>query len=136
MEVVLRATRTAPEPVEVHLAELTASHVGRPASSAPAPALTSPAAAGARPTAVQVNAPYPNPAAGRATLTYELPEATAVRIALFDVLGREVAVLVDGEQPAGTHRHDLATAQLPSGLYVYRVQVGAHIRTHKLTVVR
>lgn len=44
---------------------------------------------------------YPNPFRGRTTVQFALPEASHVTLAVYDVLGRQVALLVDGELPAG-----------------------------------
>ncbi len=77
---------------------------------------------------------YPNPFGSRTTLSFTLPTAQAVRLAVYDVLGREVAVLVDGARPAGEQDVDFDASALPSGVYVVRV-VGAGFRAaQRLTV--
>ena len=81
-------------------------------------------------------APRPNPAAGSTRLGFETAAAGAVRLSVIDVLGREVAVLVDGERAAGTHHADLDTAALPAGLYVVRLRAGGREAIQRLTVVR
>jgi hypothetical protein len=79
---------------------------------------------------------YPNPSAGRVTLPFALPEAQPVRLAVYDVLGREVAVLVDGEVEAGRHEAVLGAAALPSGVYVVQMTAGERTLTQRLTLVR
>lgn len=81
---------------------------------------------------------YPNPfGAGGATIAYDLPQKTEVRIEVYDVLGRRVAVLVDGEeQPAGRQTVRFSGAGLASGLYLYRVRAGKHTATGQMTLVR
>jgi hypothetical protein len=64
---------------------------------------------------------YPNPSRGRASLTLELAAAQAVRIEVYDALGRRVAVLHDGEVAAGSHALVLDGSVLPAGVYVVRV---------------
>lgn len=61
----------------------------------------------------------PNPASGPAEVHFDLPTATAVRLVVRDLQGREVAKLVDGPRPAGTNHVSWNTraAALPSGLY-------------------
>ncbi len=61
----------------------------------------------------------PNPASGPAFVTFDLPRATDVRLVVRDLLGRVVAHLIDGPQPAGTNhvRWNARAAALPSGLY-------------------
>ena len=84
-----------------------------------------------------LHAPAPNPSAGGAlAVRYALPAAGPVRLALLDVLGREVAVLVSGEQAAGEQRAALAGRALAPGLYVLRLDAAGQVATQKLTVTR
>lgn len=78
---------------------------------------------------------YPNPASGAVTVAFELERAQEVQVAVFNVLGRRVAVLAEGAMPAGTQRLALDTAVLPSGTYVVRVQGERSAATRMLTVV-
>jgi hypothetical protein len=89
-----------------------------------------------RPAAIALQGSFPNPARERATIGYALPAETDLTIELYDLLGRRVAKLVDGRQPAGMHRVDLDASQLPSGTYFVRMTTGAVIETERLTVVR
>ena len=93
-------------------------------------------AAEALPEAVALLAPYPNPARGRATLTVELPAATEVRLAVYDGLGREVAVLAEGPLAAGAHVVAFDGSGLPSGVYLVRLTAGGVVATHRLTLLR
>ncbi|HLT47525.1 MAG TPA: T9SS type A sorting domain-containing protein, partial [Rubricoccaceae bacterium] len=56
-----------------------------------------------------------------------------VRLAVYDVLGREVAVLADGHRDAGTHRATLDASGLAAGTYVYRLTVGNEVQTGRMT---
>ena len=82
----------------------------------------------------------PNPTRGRARLGFSLETPAAVRLALYDVLGREVAVVADGAYGAGVHEARLDTAGLPAGLYLYRLTAtgagGTTQATRRLTVLR
>lgn len=78
----------------------------------------------------------PNPAHARARIVYTLEEAGAARVALLDALGREVAVLVEGEQTAGPHTAPLDAGALAPGVYVLRLSAGDRTATQRLTVVR
>ncbi len=71
---------------------------------------------------------YPNPTRQRATIRYDLEVAGPVRLAVYDVLGREVAVLVDAIREAGVHEAMFDAAGLPAGLYGYRLTAGGGIR--------
>ena len=83
-----------------------------------------------------LHAAYPNPFRGRAVVAYDLEQASALRLAVYDVLGREVAVLVEGEQGAGRHEAVFEGAGLVSGVYLVRLTTGASSATRTLTLLR
>ncbi len=64
---------------------------------------------------------YPNPFNPVTTISFEIPAAGYVRLAVYDPLGREVALLVDGMAQAGPHRVQFAAGALPTGTYLYRM---------------
>lgn len=85
---------------------------------------------------------YPNPFQGQTTLEYALPEAQAVELSIYDVLGRRVRTLVDGdEQRAGVHhipwdgRND-AGQGVASGIYLGRLRVDGRVEVQRLVLVR
>ncbi|MEM0961971.1 MAG: T9SS type A sorting domain-containing protein [Bacteroidota bacterium] len=78
----------------------------------------------------------PNPTASRTAVAVTLAEAGIARVAVTDLLGREVAVLADGPLAAGTTRLDLDASALPAGVYVARVVTGGLARTLRFTVAR
>ena len=92
----------------------------------------------APPAAFALGVPYPNPVldAARTTVPLRLAEAADVRLAVHDVLGREIAVLHDGPLAAGEHALLFDAAALPSGVYLVRASTGAHRATERFTVVR
>lgn len=67
---------------------------------------------------------YPNPFNPVTTIRYELPRSAEVVLRVFDPLGREVARLVEGARSAGQHEVQFDARDLPSGLYLYRLEVG------------
>ncbi|MEM8601578.1 MAG: T9SS type A sorting domain-containing protein [Bacteroidota bacterium] len=77
---------------------------------------------------------FPNPFTRAASFSLDLSEALPVRAVAYDLLGREVAVLQDGELPGGTHTLALDGARLPAGVYVVRIAVGSGSTTR--TVVK
>lgn len=79
---------------------------------------------------------YPNPSRRQATVEYTLPESEEVRLVIYDVLGRRVAVLEDGRKEAGRHTVELEARRLPSGVYFNRLRAGDETQTQKITVVR
>jgi glycosidase len=88
------------------------------------------------PLAFRLDAPFPNPSAGQATVAFALAEAGHARLEVFDLLGRRVAVAVDEPLAAGPHRAGLDTATLPSGTYVLRLVSGEDTAAVRLTVLR
>ena len=97
------------------------------------------------PVAVEADAPdrgdlsfsavYPNPAAGRVTLTFSLPSDGAVRVAVYDLLGRQVAVLADEARSAGAHTVGWTVGALPPGAYVVRLEAEGR-EARRVVVVR
>ena len=79
---------------------------------------------------------YPNPFNPETTISYALPQGSKVRLAVYDLLGHEVAVLVDASQPAGQHTVRFDGGDLPSGSYVYRLQVGEEVVARTMTLVK
>ncbi|HET6567666.1 MAG TPA: T9SS type A sorting domain-containing protein [Rhodothermales bacterium] len=88
------------------------------------------------PAAFKLHQNYPNPFGRETTIDFALPEATRVRLAVYDVLGREVAVLADRPYPAGAHRVVFEGASLPSGVYVYRMQAGSFAQARTMVLVK
>ena len=78
----------------------------------------------------------PNPVRGTASVTLALPTTGAVRVAVYDALGREAVVAFDGVLTAGSHRVPLAVLLLAPGAYVVRVQAGAGSAAVRLAVAR
>ncbi len=79
---------------------------------------------------------YPNPFVRSTTIGFELDRATDVSLVVYDVRGREVAVLTDGMMEAGQHTVTFDAASLPSGVYVYRLTTGTQVETGRLTLVQ
>lgn len=78
---------------------------------------------------------YPNPFNPQTTLRYDLAGRTHVRLAVFNVVGQLMAVLVDAEQEAGHYRVTLNASGWPSGLYFVRLVAGNRVFTRKIVLV-
>jgi glucose/arabinose dehydrogenase len=79
---------------------------------------------------------YPNPFNPATTITYVLAERQFVSLRVYDMLGREIAVLVNSVQDEGEHEAEFNAAGLASGLYFYRLTVGAGSRSRAMMVLR
>ena len=77
----------------------------------------------------------PNPARASTALRFELTESADVRLAIYDALGREVAVLADGSLAAGNHAVRFGTAGLPAGVYAVRLTTGDGVVASRFTVL-
>ena len=87
----------------------------------------------------ELGTPYPNPARaseGAVTVPLVLSEAVEASVSVFDMLGREVAVLHDGPLTEGTHRLAFDGAGLPAGVYLVRVESGSDQLTERITLLR
>lgn len=88
------------------------------------------------PSRISLKQNYPNPFNPSTVISYQLPVSSHVRLQVFDMLGREVATLEDGIKQAGTHQVTFDAGNLSSGMYMYRLNVGATTITKKLTLIK
>ena len=79
---------------------------------------------------------YPNPFNPTTTISYDLPVRSRITLKVFNVLGQEVATLVNGEVEAGRHQVLWNAAGVPSGVYVCRMNAGHFVETKKMILVR
>jgi hypothetical protein len=75
---------------------------------------------------------YPNPFNATTRISYAVPAGGRVTLAVYDLLGREVSMLVDAFVSPGTHEVTFDGHSLSSGVYLYRLRVGGHVFTKKL----
>jgi len=78
---------------------------------------------------------WPNPVRGIASINYALPQQTHVRLTVFDLQGREVAVLVNEVRAAGRYTAEWAGG-ISYGTYFYRLQAGSFVQTRKFTFMK
>ena len=88
------------------------------------------------PAVLQLEPPYPNPFRGETLLRYHLPQAAAVRLSVYDLLGRRIVVLVDELQAPGTHVVRLDARGWSSGVYFCVLEAGNARRIQRLQVIR
>ncbi|MBL7032715.1 MAG: T9SS type A sorting domain-containing protein [Candidatus Delongbacteria bacterium] len=88
------------------------------------------------PVSVELSQNYPNPFNPSTTIEYSLAAPCEVTLTVFNLLGEQVTVLVDGPRATGTHRVNFDAGDLTSGMYLYRLNTGTHAVTHKMVLVR
>lgn len=88
------------------------------------------------PDQVLLHGNFPNPAHSLTTIRYEVSTAGPMRLYVYNLLGQRVATLVDDSVPVGRHEVTFDTRQLPSGLYMLRLQMGDRNRVQRMTVVK
>ena len=79
---------------------------------------------------------YPNPFNPGTTIRYELPKSSEVRLSVYDILGREVTVLVNERKNAGVHQVRFDGTRFASGVYFYTLTAGSYTQTRKLLLLR
>jgi Secretion system C-terminal sorting domain len=79
---------------------------------------------------------YPNPFNPTTNIEYSIPVQSYVELKVYDVLGNEVATLVNEEQSAGTYRVDFSGTGLSSGTYIAKLQTGNYIKTIKMALMK
>ncbi len=91
---------------------------------------------GTAPREFTLNQNFPNPFNPTTKITFTLAENGHVSLKVFDVLGREVATLVNGVEEAGYKSVNFDANRLSSGIYFYRLQVNTYVETRKLLLLR
>jgi hypothetical protein len=79
---------------------------------------------------------YPNPFNPVTNIRYQISDIGYLKLAVYDLLGREVAVLLDGQKPAGSYQIEFDGAKLSSGVYFVRLQSGNQVMTQKMMLTR
>ncbi|UCD37303.1 MAG: T9SS type A sorting domain-containing protein [Fidelibacterota bacterium] len=94
------------------------------------------------PSGLALHANYPNPFNPATTIRFNLPFATEARLVVYDLLGREIATLVQGQRPAGLQQvswngRDASGREVPSGVYISRLTMpGGQARTIKMLLLK
>ena len=81
---------------------------------------------------------YPNPFNPSTSIQYTISSTQFVTLKVYDLLGREVATLVNGEKPAGSYiaQFTMNNVQLSSGIYFYKLQAGSFVDTKKMLMIK
>ena len=91
---------------------------------------------GSVPTTFALSQNYPNPFNPLTTIRYSLPSTANVKLAIYDLLGREIATLVNEEQSAGWKEVEWNASAFSSGIYFYRLTAGNYVGVKKLMLFK
>ena len=84
----------------------------------------------------QLNQNYPNPFNPTTKISYQIANTSFVLIRVYDILGREVATLVNEEKPAGTYKVEFNGSDLTSGIYFYQLKANDYSETRKMILLK
>ena len=79
---------------------------------------------------------YPNPFNPTTQITFTLPKASNVTLTIYNVLGQQIATLVNGKNEPGAHSVSWNALNVPSGVYFYRIVAGDFVQTKKMVVMK
>ena len=88
------------------------------------------------PTVYKLYHNYPNPFNPTTILRYDLPEEIKVVLKVYNILGEEVATLINDEKVAGSYEVSWDANNLGSGVYFYRIQAGSFVETKKMVLMK
>ncbi|MGA7307033.1 MAG: T9SS type A sorting domain-containing protein [Rhodothermales bacterium] len=88
------------------------------------------------PTSYTLHENYPNPFNPSTTIMVDVPEATHIKLAVYDLLGQEVIQIAAGDVEAGTHSYTIDASGLSSGLYLYRIESAAFTQTRRMMLLK
>jgi Tol biopolymer transport system component len=79
---------------------------------------------------------YPNPFNPTTTVNFSVPKSGFVTIKLYDILGKQVATLINDNKPAGNYSVKFDGSKLVSGVYFYRMETGSFSQSRKLLLLK
>jgi len=88
------------------------------------------------PTEFSLGQNYPNPFNPSTTINYSIPEFSFVTLKVYDVLGSEVATLVNEDKSVGSYEVEFDANELTSGIYFYKIQSGSFVETKKMVLMK
>jgi hypothetical protein len=77
---------------------------------------------------------YPNPVSSSATIQFSIPHSSEVKIELFDLQGRKIQTIAEGNYRSGNHQLEFEIENLPPGIYLLQLQTDSGIESQKLII--
>ncbi|MCK5087637.1 MAG: T9SS type A sorting domain-containing protein, partial [Melioribacteraceae bacterium] len=84
------------------------------------------------PKSLELTQNYPNPFNPSTVIEFSVPQNTHVKLAVYDILGREVSILVDKDMSAGNYKVDFDASHLTSGIYMYKISANNSTKSMKM----
>ncbi|MBX7042170.1 MAG: T9SS type A sorting domain-containing protein [Ignavibacteria bacterium] len=100
------------------------------------PTNTDPEVVAGMPESYSLSQNYPNPFNPATKINFAIPVAGQVTLKVYDVLGKEVATLVNDKRDAGSYSIEFNAANLPSGMYIYRIRSGNFAETRRMMLLK
>ena len=88
------------------------------------------------PTKFELSQNYPNPFNPSTSIQYAVSNRQFVSLKIYDILGKEIATLVNEEKPAGNYKIEFNASSLSSGVYFYTLRAGSFVQTNKMILLR
>jgi len=88
------------------------------------------------PTEFSLSQNYPNPFNPSTAINFGLPNASNVSLKIYNILGEQVASLVNKVMPAGYHTVTFDASKLASGMYIYRLEAGSFVQVKKMMMLK
>lgn len=92
--------------------------------------------AGRIPTDFELKQNYPNPFNPSTMIEYSIPEKNFVRLSVYNAIGKQVAVLFEGVKEKGVYRYNFNAANLPSGVYIYKLETNKRVLSRKMILIK
>lgn len=88
------------------------------------------------PTDYKLEQNYPNPFNPGTVIRFAVPERTMVTLKVYDIIGREIATLINEERDRGWYNQSFDASKLASGIYIYRLSAGAKVFSKKMMLIK
>jgi len=88
------------------------------------------------PVKLELEQNYPNPFNPSTQINFGLPKSGAVKLQVFDLLGKKITTLIDGPMQAGRQSVTFDASNLPSGMYIYRLETKSNVLVRKMILIK